>query len=146
MISHGALATVDLLVNGSVEGVPLTAPPATPVLGTLYRVAPAGATGAFAGREGMLAGYGVGGWRFVTPAEGMRFTERTAGVDLVFRNGAWTSGMIRASEVAIGGLKVLGARTAAIADASGGATIDSQARSTIAQILAALRSHGLIAT
>ena len=46
----------------------------------------------------------------------------------------------------IGGVKVLGARGAAIADAAGGATIDTQARAAVAQILAALRTHGVIAT
>jgi hypothetical protein len=94
----------------------------------------------------MLAGYSSGGWRFVAPVEGTRLTERTTGVELAFRNGAWTSGAVRASEVAVGGLKVLGARMPAIADAGGGATIDTQARLAIAQILGALRTHGLIAS
>jgi hypothetical protein len=94
----------------------------------------------------MLAGYSSGGWRFVAPVEGTRLTERTTAVELAFRNGAWTSGAVRASEVAVGGLKVLGARMPAIADAGGGATIDTQARLAIAQILGALRTHGLIAS
>ncbi len=143
---HGALATIDLLINGSIEGVPITAPPANSLLGTLYRIAPAGATGAFAGREGSLAGYRVAGWRFVVPVEGMRLTERTSGVELAFRGGSWTSGAVRASEVSIGGLKVLGARAPAIADPAGGTSIDTQARAVLGQILAALRTHGLIAT
>ncbi|MDQ3078400.1 MAG: DUF2793 domain-containing protein [Pseudomonadota bacterium] len=146
LFHNEALATIDLVVNGSVDEVPITAPPTTPSLGTLNRVASAGATGAFAGREGMLAGYSAGGWRFVAPAEGMRLTERTSGVELAFRNGAWTSGMIRASEVEIGGLKVLGSREPAIADAAGGATIDTEVRLAVTQILAALRTHGLIAS
>ncbi len=86
MIMHGALATIDLLVNGSIEGVPIGAPPAAPMLGVVYRVASAGASGAFEGREGLLAGYGAGGWRFVVPVDGMRFTERTTGIELAFRN------------------------------------------------------------
>ena len=61
MILHGALATIDLVVNGLIDEVPITAPPTTPSLGTLYRIASAGASGAFAGREGMLAGYGARG-------------------------------------------------------------------------------------
>jgi len=146
LFHNEALATIDLLINGSVEGAPVTAPPPTPLLGTIYRIASAGATGAFAGREGLLAGYGVGGWRFVAPVEGMRLTERTTGVEAAFRNGAWTSGMLRASEVAVDGLKVLGPRTPAIADPAGGATADAQSRLALGQILAALRAHGLIAT
>ena len=46
----------------------------------------------------------------------------------------------------ISGLKILGARLPAIADAAGGATVDTQARLAVAQILAGLRTHGLIAT
>ncbi len=143
---RGALAIIDLLINASVEGTPIAAPPATPSLGTFYRVASAGASGAFAGHEGSLAGFSAGGWRFVVPVEGMRLTERTTGVELAFRGGAWTSGVTRASEVAINGLKVLGARGPAIAEAAAGATIDTEARLVVAKILAALRAHGLIAT
>ena len=146
MISRGALAIIDLLVAGSVEGAPITAPPPSPVIGVFYRVASAGASGAYAGHDGSLAGWSAGGWRFVVPVEGMRLTERTSGVELAFRGGAWTSGSLRASEVVVSGLKVLGARGHAIADAAGGSTIDIQVRLAVAQILAGLRTHGLIAT
>jgi hypothetical protein len=44
----------------------------------------------------------------------------------------------------LGGQQVVGGRLAAIPSATGGATIDAQARSTIDQILSALRQHGLI--
>ena len=140
-----ALVLVDLLIAGSVEAAPLTAPPASPVIGVFYRVAAADASGAFAGHEAALAGWSAGGWRFVAPVEGMRLTDRTSGVELAFRGGAWTSGSIRASEVLVGGTKVLGVRGPAIADPAGGSTIDLQARAAVAQILAALRTHGLIA-
>jgi hypothetical protein len=40
--------------------------------------------------------------------------------------------------------QVVGARAAAIAAPTGGATVDSQARLAVSGILAALRSHGLI--
>ena len=73
---------------------------------------------AFAGHEGSLAGWSVGGWRFVAPVEGLRLTDRASGVELAYRDGAWTSGSIRASEVVISGLKVLGARLPAIAEAA----------------------------
>ena len=145
MISPGALVLVDLLLTGSVEGALLTAPPPSPVAGVLYRVAGAGATGVFAGHEGMLAGWSAGGWRFIAPVEGMRLTDRASGVELAFRGGAWTSGSLRANELVVAGTKVVGTRGAAIADATGGSTVDSQARTAIAQILGALRAHGLIA-
>jgi hypothetical protein len=139
-----ALALADLLVAGSVEPAPIASPPASPTTGTLYRVAAAGASGAFAGQEGKLAGWTEGGWRFVAPVEGMRLTERGSGLELAYRDGLWTSGSLRASEVLIGGQRVLGARQAAVADPAGGTVVDTQGRLAITQILAALRAHGLI--
>lgn len=46
----------------------------------------------------------------------------------------------------VGGTKVVGAQGAAVADASGGVTIDAEARTAINDLLARLRAHGLIAT
>ena len=141
-----ALALLDLLVGGSVEAGPIAAPPATPVSGALYLVAASGATGAFAGYEGRLAGWTAGGWRFVAPVEGMRQTMRASGVDLHYWNGAWRSGSVRAEELVVGGAKVVGAAAGAIAAPAGGSVIDVQGRTCLAQILAALRGHGLIQT
>ena len=135
-----------MLVGGSVEDGTVAAPPSSPVIGRFYRVAATGASGAFAGHESALAGWSAGGWRFVVPVEGMRLTERTSGMELAYRSGAWTSGSARVSEVMVGGVKVVGARGAAIPDATGGTTVDTQARLALGQILAALRTHGLIAT
>jgi hypothetical protein len=140
-----ALSLIDLLLAGSVEGVPVAVPPATPELGRLYRVSD-GASGAFSGHEQELAGWSAGGWRFFSPVEGMRLVERTTGLELAYRDGSWTSGSTRASEVVVAGLKVVGARQAAIADAAGGTVVDVQARAALALILAALRTHGLIAS
>lgn len=44
------------------------------------------------------------------------------------------------------GNKVVGAQESAIADASGGATVDTEARAALNSLLAACRSHGLIGT
>jgi len=46
----------------------------------------------------------------------------------------------------IGGEAVLGARQGAIAEPDGGSVVDTQARATLGAILAALRSHGLVAS
>lgn len=141
-----ALALLDLLVGGVIEAGPVAAPPASPVLGTLYLVAASGASGAFAGQEAKLAGWTAGGWRFVVPVEGMRLTVRSSGVDFHFWNGAWSSGSVRAAELVIGGAKVVGTAAAAIAGPAGGGTVDAEARACLAQVLAALRGHGLILT
>lgn len=44
----------------------------------------------------------------------------------------------------IAGTKVVGARGAAVPDATGGVTIDAEARTAINDLLARLRTHGLI--
>lgn len=44
------------------------------------------------------------------------------------------------------GTKILGTQGAAVADASGGATVDAEARTAINTLLARLRAHGIIAT
>lgn len=56
----------------------------------------------------------------------------------------WTIGQAQVRRVLVGGVPVVGARQAAVADPVGGATVDDRARATLAAILAALRAHGLI--
>lgn len=46
----------------------------------------------------------------------------------------------------VAGTKVVGAQGAAVADASGGATVDAEARTALNALLARMRTHGLIAT
>ena len=145
LFHNEALALIDLLLAGSVEGAPITAPPASPIIGNFYRVASTGTSGAFVGHEGALAGWSVAGWRFVVAVEGMRLTDRVSGVELAYRGGAWTSGSVRASEILVNGIKVVGVRGSAIADVAGGSTIDAPVRAAVALILATLRTHGLIA-
>ena len=55
--------------------------------------------------------------------------------------GGW---IVRGSSVILGDQQVLGPRAAAIGSPAGGTTVDSGARNIIAQILEALRQHGLI--
>lgn len=145
MYHNEALGLIDLLLAGSVEGTPIAVPPGSPALGRLYRVS-TGATGAFAGHEEELAGWTDGGWRFLAPVQGMRFLDRATGLELAYRDGAWTTGSLRASEIIVGGEKVVGARQAAVAEATGGTLVDAEARLAITQILACLRAHGLIAS
>lgn len=49
------------------------------------------------------------------------------------------------AQLHINGQKVVSARQAAVADASGGSTVDTEARAAINALLARLRTHGLIA-
>lgn len=51
-----------------------------------------------------------------------------------------------AANYEVAGTKVVGSQGAAVADPSGGITVDSEARTAISALLAELRTHGLIAT
>jgi hypothetical protein len=75
----------------------------------------------------------------------MSFYVRSDGTTAAFRAGSWELGKVRASSLVIAGQQVVGSQAAAIASASGGTTVDSEARAVLDQILAALRQHGLIA-
>jgi hypothetical protein len=92
-----------------------------------------------------VAAYTAGGWRFVVPGEGMAVHVKSLGTGATFRSGTWDVG-VRASRLVVEGQQVVGARRPAIADPSGGSTVDSQARAALGQILAAMRLHGLIET
>ena len=137
------LQRIDLLLSALVEAPPGNDPPASPVAGQSYLVGEA-PTGEWSGNAGAIAGFTEGGWRFVAPPEGAQLLVRTTGETMVRRNGGWETGIVRAREVRVGGQAVLGSRQPPIEAPAGGSTIDSEARTAIAEIIAALRAHGLI--
>jgi hypothetical protein len=90
-ITHNeALQLLDALVQPVVLSRSVTAPPGTPAEGDGY-IVPAGATGAWADREGDIALYYAGYWRFIAPAEGWTAYVRDSGDFVVFRAEHWTS-------------------------------------------------------
>jgi hypothetical protein len=140
-----AIQTLETLVSPTVEEGPRATPPASPAIGACYIVATS-PTGAWAGKALNLAAYTAGGWRFIVPVEGTSAFVRSSSVGATFRGGAWELGILRGSNVTIGGQQVVGARATAIAAPSGGSVVDAEARSAIGQILTMLRQHGLIET
>ena len=130
-IAHNeSLLALDFLVGGAVEEPPRNSPPASPVPGQAW-IVDTSPTGAWAGNAGQVAGYTAGGWRLIAPVDGMNLLVKSTGTFAVRSGGAW---------------KVGAQAAAAIPDPTGGATVDAEARTAIAAILAALRSHGLITT
>ena len=113
--------------------------------GDCYIVAE-GATGAWSGKSQCLAAWSSGGWRFISPVEGVALLERSSGTCATFRNGAWEFGILRGASVLIGGDQVVGARGAAIESPTGGAFVDAEARAALNAILDTMRQHGLIAS
>ena len=112
-------------------------------MGAAYVVGPT-PTDAWAESANCVAAWTSGGWRFVAPTDGLAFQIKSNGLQIVFRDGAWDMGNLRASAVIVDDQQVVGGRAAAIASPSGGTTVDSEARAAVDAILAALRQHGLI--
>jgi len=145
MTHNEALARLDLAVQARVETMGFNDPPADPAAGDCWIVGPA-PTGAWSGNAGALAGWTADGWRFLTAAEGMSLWVADQAVAARYVAGTWQAGTLAGRQIVIEGVKVIGAQAAAIADPTGGTTIDVEARTTIGAILAALRGHGLIAS
>ena len=139
-----AIQRIEALLCATVEGPLLPAPLASPTAGSCFLVA-AGASGSWAGQEGLLACMTDGGWRFIVPRDGMRVLDGVSGQAIVRRNGAWETGIARVQEVRVGGLKVVGGRQSSIALPSGGTVSDGECRGAVAAIITALQTHGLIA-
>ena len=127
-----------------VEEPPRNDPPASASEGSSYIIG-AAPTGAWAGKSGQLATMSASGWRFLAPIDGLSALVRSNRLRAEYFAGSWEIGVARAEKVEIGGQQLLSSQGAAIMSPSGGTTVDTQARTAIDQMLAMLRSHGLIA-
>ena len=142
-VTHNeALLRLDIAAVASVQSADVAAPPSAPVAGQCWIVA-AGATGAWAGHEGDLAGWTSSGWRFVQPLPGMELWVEDRGHRMMWHSG-WTEGTVRADGVYQGGVKILGPQGDAIAAPTGGSFVDTESRVAIDAMLVMLRLHGLI--
>lgn len=140
-----ALALIDALLHGRAESADRAVPPDEPVAGQCWIVAD-GASGGWSGRAGAVALWTEGGWRFAAPRAGLSMAVADRDHALFHDGTQWRAGIIRGDGLYFDDQRVVGQRVAAIADPVGGSFIDGEARSTITAILAAMRSHGLIAT
>ncbi len=117
-----ALARADALLHCAIEAQTAT-PPGSPAEGACWLVA-SSATGDWTGHSGEIACREAGAWLFVTPRDGMRILNRATGQQMFYRSG-WQA-------------------PAAPSAPSGGTTIDTQARSTINALIAALKTAGIL--
>lgn len=124
MTLNEALVGLDLAVQPVVQGV-VNSPPVAPTPGQAWIVGPA-PSGAFTDYADNLAAWTIGGWRFLSPFEGLTAWRTDADVIVRWRESAWISG-------------------AGIAAISGGTVIDAEARAAIETIVARLRLAGLTA-
>lgn len=115
-------ARIDALLHGAIEAETAT-PPGSPVDGQCWLVG-ASPTGEWAGQAGKIAARQAGNWLFFVARDGMKLLNRATGQEIRY-NAAWQ----------------IAARPAA---PSGGTTIDTEARSAIAAILASLTTAGIV--
>ncbi|URQ74236.1 MAG: DUF2793 domain-containing protein [Candidatus Ochrobactrum gambitense] len=88
-VTHNeALRLLDAVVNLSVKSRTLTAPPVTPSAGARYIVA-SPATGAWSGKNGMMASFIDDGWLFIQPATGWQAYIEGEAKLLVFDGAQW---------------------------------------------------------
>ena len=145
MTHNEALARLDIMVQPVVQAVAPASVPASPVLGQCWIVG-VGASGVWVGRDGALAAWTEGGWRFVTPFEGMTAWSIADAMVAIRRGATWSVGEVNARQIRINDVRLLTVQQSAIATPLGGTVIDGESRTAITNILGALRTHGLVAT
>lgn len=142
LFHNEALALLDAAIHPAVEGAERDDPPDAPAEGAAWLVGEAPA-GEWANHAGRIACYTDGGWRFVTPVDGMMVWRRDAGRWLFRVGKAWQDAM-PVGGISVWGQQVVGPRQPAIASPYEGTTIDAEARAALDAIIAALKSHGLV--
>ncbi len=144
-VTHNdALDRIDALLQVRVVGVGVTTPPAAPVFGQSWIIG-AGASGIWAGKAQQIACFGRSGWRYFDVKEGFAVWNLADAKTAVRTANGWALGSVNATELKIDDLKVVGARQAAIGFPAGGTVVDTEARLALSAVIAALRTHGLIA-
>ncbi len=143
-ITHNeALQLVDALVQPVVQTADLAMPPASPEVGKCWIVG-MGATGEWAGHDGAIGQWTSGGWRFSDPLVGWRCHVVDRGTAMIHDGAAWQDDLVNTDGIYIDGDKVIGARSMAIPAPAGGTVIDNECRLAINELLAMLRTHGMI--
>jgi hypothetical protein len=139
-----ALVRLDLLTQATAQDIAGNIPPEDPGPGQCWIIGSA-PQGAWLGHPQEIAGWTEGGWRFVTPLEGMQlWLDPTRGLAR-YTQGGWRTGETH-GRVLVDGKQIVGPRVAAIAEPEGGTVVDAPARAAITAVLVALREHGLIET
>lgn len=133
-VTHNeALAALDCLVSGVVESRVETAPPGERNLGSCWLV-PIGGSAEWEDRQGTMACWTAGGWRFLELPEGFELWVRDELKSVRKIAAEWVP-----TALSIG-------PGAAVSPAIGGAVVDSEARRVLADLLQQLTGMGLLST
>ena len=117
--------TANVSASARAAGVALTAPALTDSdIGKCWLVG-SGATGLWTNKSGQIAIWIGGDWRYLVAHDGMRLWNRSNGRDSIYTGGVWRSGPI-------------------IANPSGGAVVDIEARATLGAMLQYFRLIGIL--
>lgn len=141
---NAAVAAIDALLHLAVVSRTATTPPVAPAAGSAWIVGPS-PTGAWAGAAGRIAVFDASGWSFVAPRAGCLAYVVDDGLFAVFTATGWAADAWPVAAIAVDGRRLLAARPATLADASGGTVVDTEARAAIAALTDALRAMGLVA-
>lgn len=146
-VTHNEAVVLLTVVQKGVINATTATPPGSPTEGDAYIVATS-PTGAWVGKAKCIAVYYNGGWKFwpgndsngtqITPStrhEGMRVWDQNLNALQVFDGSSWGAKYLLAAGI-----------QSAVADASGGSTVDAEARTAINSLLSRCRTLGLIST
>jgi hypothetical protein len=124
MTHNEALVRVDLLLSGRAVAAGLNTPPSAPVAGQCWIIGTS-PTDDWTGRARQIAGWTDGGWRFVVPWAGLAL--RVGGTQQLYRfdGTAWVA-------------------PPSVPSPAGGTNVDTQARTAIDAVVAALVAQGLL--
>lgn len=123
-VTHNeALALIDMVITPAVEAMNVDTPPTAPVVGQCWLIG-TNPSGQWAGQANRLGCWTGGGWRFVQPRFGMAAVLADGRVAR-FDGANWRL-------------------PPTVTQPEGGAIIDSEARSAISGLIAALKSQGLL--
>jgi hypothetical protein len=142
-VTHNeALARLDHLVALAVVSRTMAAPPLAPAPGDCH-IVPAAGVAAWGQPAGTLMIWQGNGWQVEVPPAGQIALVRDEAMMLVHDDG-WQA-LWPVAGLRIGGRTLLAAPPAIVAPASGGSIVDSEARSVLSALIAALQAQGLLA-
>ncbi len=116
-----AFARIDGLLHCSVEGERADPPP-SPANGEAWVIA-TGATGAWAGKDAMIAARQADNWLYIEGKDGMRLYDKSTGQERLFAT-TWVTPVIPM-------------------EPTGGSVVDVEARAVLAELILALRVSGV---